>query len=58
VSGEIRQLVELLSRLESAPKLLTIQDLKIRVVNVAQPKDLLATITVAGYILPPPKSKT
>jgi hypothetical protein len=45
VSGEIRQLV------------LTVQDLKIRVVNVAQPKDLLATITVAGYILPPPKSK-
>jgi len=57
VSGEIRQLVDLLARLESAPKLLTVQDLKIRVVNVAQPKDLLATITVAGYILPPPKSK-
>jgi len=58
VSGEIRQLVDLLNRLESAPKLLTVQDIKIRVVNVSQPKDLLATITLAGYILPPGKTKT
>jgi len=58
VSGEIRQLVDLLSRLESSPKLLTVQDLKVRVVNVTQPKELLATITLAGYILPPGKSKT
>jgi Tfp pilus assembly protein PilO len=39
VSGEIRQLVDLLSRLEAAPKLLSVQDLKLRVVNVSQPKD-------------------
>lgn len=52
VSGEIRDLVELLSRLERAPKMLSIQDLKIRVVNVSQPKDLLATITLSGFILP------
>jgi len=58
VSGEIRQLVDLLARLESSPKLLTVQDLKIRVVNVTQPKALLATLTVAGYILPGGKSKT
>jgi Tfp pilus assembly protein PilO len=58
VSGEIRQLVDLLSRLESSPKLLTVQDLRIRVMNVSQPKDLLATITVAGYMLPGSKSKT
>ena len=51
VSGEIRQLVDLLSRLETAPKLLSIQDLKLRVVNVSQPKDLLATITLSGFIL-------
>jgi hypothetical protein len=30
---------------------------KIRVMNVAQPKDLLATVTLMGYILPP-KAKT
>ena len=57
VSGEVRQLVDLLSRFERAPKLLSVQDLKIRVVNVTQPKDLLVTFTVAGFI-PSPKSKT
>jgi len=51
VSGEIRQLVDLLARLEAAPKLLTIQDLKLRVVNVSQPKEILATVTLSGYIL-------
>jgi len=51
VSGEIRQLVDLLSRLEAAPKLLSVQDLKLRVVNVSQPKELLATITLSGFIL-------
>jgi len=51
VSGEIRQLVDLLARLETSPKLMTIQDLKLRVVNVSQPKDILATVTLSGYIL-------
>ena len=51
VSGEIRQLVALLTQLEAAPKLLSVQDLKLRVVNVSQPKDLLATITLSGFIL-------
>jgi type II secretory pathway component PulM len=57
VSGEIRQLVDLLARLDGAQKLLTVQDLRVRVVNVSQPKELLATLTVSGYILPG-KSKT
>ena len=57
VSGEIRQLVDLLERLDGAQKLLTVQDLRVRVVNVSQPKDLLATLTVSGFILPG-KSKT
>src|SRR5206468_11587593 len=48
VSCEIRQLVDLLARLDSAPKLLPVQDLKIRVVNLTQPKDLLVTLTVSG----------
>jgi Tfp pilus assembly protein PilO len=52
VSTEVRQLVDMLSRLEQAPKLLTVQDLKIRVINIAQPKELLTTITLSGFILP------
>jgi Tfp pilus assembly protein PilO len=52
VSGEVRNLVDLLNRLEGAPKLVTVQDLKVRVMNVAQPKDLLATVTLSGFILP------
>lgn len=56
VSGEVRQLVDLLSRFERAPKLLAVQDLKVRVVNVTQPKDLLVTFTVSGFI-PSAKSK-
>jgi Tfp pilus assembly protein PilO len=51
VSAELRQLVDVLARLEQTPKLLTIQDLKIRVVNISQPKELLATITLSGFIL-------
>src|SRR5437773_1832744 len=38
VSCEIRQLVDLLAKLDSAPKLLPVQDLKIRVVNVRRPR--------------------
>jgi Tfp pilus assembly protein PilO len=57
VSGEIRQLVDLLARLEAAEKLLTVQDLRVRVVNVSQPRELLATLTVSGFILPG-RSKT
>jgi Tfp pilus assembly protein PilO len=52
VSGEIKQLVDLLARLDGAPKLLTVQDLRVRVVNISQPKDLLATLTLSGFILP------
>jgi type II secretory pathway component PulM len=57
VSGEIRQLVDLLARLDASQKLLTVQDLRVRVVNVSQPKELLATLTVSGFILPG-KAKT
>jgi type II secretory pathway component PulM len=52
VSAEIRQLVDLLARVEGAGKLLTVKDLRVRVVNVSQPKELLATLTVSGFILP------
>jgi Tfp pilus assembly protein PilO len=52
VSGEIRQLVDLLAKLDEAPKLLTVQDLRIRVVNISQPRELLATLTLSGFVLP------
>jgi Tfp pilus assembly protein PilO len=52
VSGEIRQLVELLARLDRAPLLLAVQDVKVRVVNISQPRELLATLTLSGFILP------
>ena len=52
VSGGIRELVNLLYKLDEAPKLLTLQDVKIRVLNVSQPKDLLTTVTVSGFIIP------
>jgi Tfp pilus assembly protein PilO len=51
VSGEIRQLVDLLARLEHTRKLLAVQDLRVRVVNISQPKDLLATLTLSGFIV-------
>ena len=51
VSGEIRNLVDLLTRLDGSQKLVTVQDVKIRVMNIAQPKELLATITLSGYIM-------
>jgi len=57
VAGDIRQLVDLLTRLEAAPKLMVVQDLKVRVVNVNQPRELLATLTLSGFILPG-KAKT
>jgi len=37
---------------------LTVKDLRVRVVNVSQPKELLATLTVSGFILPAGKAKT
>jgi len=57
VSCEIRQLVDLLAKLQNAPKLLPVQDLKIRVVNLTQPKDLLVTLTVSGFLLPNAQGK-
>jgi Tfp pilus assembly protein PilO len=50
LSGPIRGIVSFLHRLEEAPRLVTIQDVKLRVVSVAQPRDILATLALAGYI--------
>jgi len=57
VSCEIRQLVDLLARLDGATKLLPVQDLKVRVVNLSQPKELLVTLTISGFIVPSAQGK-
>ena len=51
VSGGIREVVSLLYELEGTTKLLTLQDLKVRVISVGQPRELLTTLTVSGFIL-------
>ncbi|MCI0548097.1 MAG: type II secretion system protein GspM [Candidatus Rokubacteria bacterium] len=51
VAGSIRESVTLLQQLEQTEKLLAIQDVKMRVVSVGQPRELLTTLTVAGYLL-------
>jgi Type II secretion system (T2SS), protein M subtype b len=50
----IRETVTALARLERAPQLLGLKDVKIRVVAVGQPRELLTTLVVAGYLLPGP----
>src|SRR4029453_5851601 len=40
--------------LERSPHLPALKDLKIRVVTVGQPRELLTTLVVAGYLMPPP----
>jgi len=55
IAGNIRDTVAALYRIEHAERLLMIKDVKIRVVAVGQPLDLLTTLTVAGYMMPAPK---
>src|SRR5438552_18076774 len=54
VAGSIRDTVALLYQIEHTPRLLTIKDVKVRVVAIGQPRELLTTLTVAGYLLAPP----
>jgi hypothetical protein len=50
--GTIRDTVAALSRLERAERLLAVKDVRIRVVASGRPRELLTTVTVAGYLLP------
>lgn len=50
--GTIRDTVAALSRLERIDRMLAVKDVRIRVVAAGQPRDLLTTVTVAGYLLP------
>jgi type II secretory pathway component PulM len=52
--GGIRDTVTVLAGLERSPYLLALKDLKIRVVTVGQPRELLTTLVVAGYLMPTP----
>ena len=54
VAGSVRQTMTLLYRIERTPRLLTVREVKIRTVAIGQPRELLATLIVAGYLLPPP----
>ena len=54
VAGGIRDTVALLYQIDRTSRLLTVKDLKVRVIAVGQPRELLTTITVAGYLLPVP----
>ena len=54
VAGSIRETVALLYQIERTPRLLTLKDVKVRVVAIGQPRGLLTTLTVAGYLLPAP----
>jgi hypothetical protein len=58
VACTVRQAVALLTRLEQTPRLLRVKDLKIRVAAPGQPRELLTTLTVSGYLrssVPVPK---
>jgi len=57
VSSGVRELVSLLHRLQSTDEILTLSDVKVRVVSIGQPRELLTTLTISGYILgsQPPK---
>jgi hypothetical protein len=52
VAGTIRETVALLAQLERAPRLLTVKELKMRLAAPGQPRELLTTITVSGYLRP------
>jgi Tfp pilus assembly protein PilO len=52
IAGSIRDTMTALYRLERTDRLLTIRDLKIRAVAVGQPRELMTTLTVAGYVMP------
>jgi Tfp pilus assembly protein PilO len=50
VAGSTRQVVDLLTRLEQTPRLLRVKDFKVRVAAPGQPRELLTTLTVSGYL--------
>ena len=58
IAGSIRDTLAALYRLEHAERLLMIKDLKIRAAGIGQPRELMTTLTVAGYMLPEAGSRS
>ena len=54
LTGPIRALTALLYRLEAAPVTVTLNDVRVRVVSVTAPRELSATLSLAGYIMAAP----
>ena len=52
LTGSLRDTVAALARLERTDRLLALKDVKIRVVAPGRARELLTTLTVAGYLLP------
>lgn len=52
VAGSIRETLALLTQLDRATRLLTVRDVRIRVVAPGQPRELLTTLIVSGYLRP------
>jgi Tfp pilus assembly protein PilO len=52
IVGGVRDTVAALVRLERTERLLAVKSLRIRVAGAGQERDLLTTLTVAGYLLP------
>jgi Tfp pilus assembly protein PilO len=57
IAGSIRDTMTALYRLERIDRLLMIKDLKMRTVAVGQPRELMTTVTVAGYVMPDARSR-
>lgn len=57
IAGSIRDTMTALYRLERTDRLLIIKDLKFRTVAVGQPRELMTTLTVAGYVMPDARSR-
>lgn len=50
VSGDIRQLKEMLFQIETSPKLLRFSIIRIRVPNIRAPENLYCTFTIEGFM--------
>ena len=58
LSGPVRTIVALIHHLEGAPVLITVNDLKLRVVSIGAPRELSATLSLTGYITASPTNGT
>jgi Tfp pilus assembly protein PilO len=54
LSGPIRAITTFVHQLDGAPVLLSLNDVKVRVVSVNAPRDLSATLALTGYIAATP----